>query len=747
MRIMVIDDNPAIHHDFIKVLSTSSTPKEMKAIEQQLFDDIEDPTLTDNPDEQISLPELIIDTASQGKEAVKKIKNALKGNKHYALAFVDIRMPPGWDGIETIKHMWKIDPDIQMVICTAYSDYTWEETVAQLGMGDNYLILKKPFDSVAVRQLAAALTQKWLLTKKVKKHTENLQEKVEEKTESLNKSLSLLRSTIESSADGIFVVDLKDNIIDYNNKFGEILSIPKSKFKSQKGKKIFDYLQEKLSDKSRFSRQRRYLEKNIDKSNRFIISTKTDQTFECYSQPHFLKDQIVGRVWSFRDITKQAQLEKQLEYQATHDALTGLPNRILLTDRIHQNIQTASRQDQKFAVLFFDLDRFKLINDSLSHEAGDNLLCLIAERLYKAIRREDTLTRLSGDEFVMVIPGFTDETHIINIANKLLKIFETPFKICNREINMSTSIGISLFPSDGKTFNSLLKCADMAMYRAKDKGGNQFQFYTPKLNQLNQKRFKLESELSQAIKKEQFLLYYQPQYDVYKKQLLSVEALLRWNHPKKGLLLPIDFIPTAEETGLIIPIGEWVARRACKQLNTWKKRGLENIRVAINVATQQLKQADFAEKIKEILEEYKIDPADIDIEITENVVITHTEIISMINQLKYLGLKIVLDDFGTGNSSLNYLHQIPIDRLKIDQSFVRNISTSRSDEVIIEAIIAMAKSFNFRVLAEGVENKNQISFLKKHQCNEVQGFYFSKPVTAAEFESLYNNALKRSKSY
>ncbi|QBR84211.1 EAL domain-containing protein [Legionella israelensis] len=733
LRIMIIDDNPAIHHDFIKVLTASSSERDLYDIERQLFDD-EDFSAFKNNKEEETFPDFIIDTASQGKEGLEKIKLNLKKKKHYALAFVDVRMPPGWDGIETIKRIWEVDPDIQIVICTAFSDYSWEETVAELGMGDNYLILKKPFDSVAVRQLACALTRKWILAKNERRHTEILQQTVQEKTESLYQSLSLLRSTIESSADGILVLDLNKKVIDYNSKFRNMWNIPKSMLKTKNGELIIDYMLDNMVDPHPYLKQMGCLEKKMDESDSQIIHFKNGKILESYSQPHQINGNIVGRVWSFRDITKQIHLEQKLEFQATHDTLTHLPNRVLLVDRIRQSIEFAKRHKKNFAVIFFDLDRFKLINDSLSHEAGDHLLCLIGKRLSDSIRKEDTIARLGGDEFVMIIPELDGEEKIINVANKILALFAKPFKIANREVTISPSIGISVFPSDGKTVNKLLKNADLAMYRAKERGGNQFQFYTPQLNQMNSKRFKLEAELHQAVKRNEFILFYQPQFNIDKQEMQSVEALIRWEHPEKGLLLPLDFIPIAEESGLIVLIGEWVIREVCRQLKEWRKKGLTPVRIAINVATQQLKQENFATTVKNILDEYQIDPQYIELEITENVVITHMEIIEMINRLKEIGVKIVLDDFGTGNSSLNYLKRIQIDRLKIDRSFIQNISTSRSDEAIIEAIIAMAKSFNFKVLAEGVECQKQMSFLKYQRCDEVQGFLFGKPSPASTIE-------------
>ena len=732
LRIMIIDDNPAIHQDFIKVLTSTTLNHEVSDLDKQLFDD--DVIESDDSELFSSLPKFIFDTAYQGKEGVDKIKDSLQKGLHYSLAFVDVQMPPGWDGIETIKHMWEVDPDIQVVICTAYSDYTWEETVKELGIGDNYLILKKPFDLVSVRQLACALTRKWALAQAAKKTTELLQSTIEQRTESLQQSLSLLRSTIESSADGILVVDLNRKVIDFNSKFQQIWSIPQSVMDTKNGELVGDYMLNQVFKANKYIAQINHLEKATEDVSRNTVHLKNGKVIECYSQPHRLKNKIIGRVWSFRDFTERANLERKLEYQASHDMLTGLPNRSLLTDRIQHLIEYSQRNSKNFAVLFFDLDRFKLINDSLSHEAGDNLLKLVATRWEHLLRKEDTIARIGGDEFVMIVRDCFNDESVITVVDKIIHSLNEPFRLGKRDVMITTSIGISMYPKDGTNVNTLLKSADLAMYLAKERGGNQFQFYNEQLNEHADKTLKLEIELRQALMNNEFRVFYQPQFDMEKRSLLSAEALIRWQHPQKGLLLPMDFIPTAEVSGLIIPIGEWVIDQVCKQIKCWHDKGLPWARIAVNVATQQLKQVNFDTVIKEILHKYQIDPQYLELEITENVIITNVDIYRMINKLKDIGVKIVLDDFGTGNSSLNYLKHLNIDRLKIDQSYVKNITSSRSDEVIIEAIIAMARSFNFKVLAEGVETPLQMNYLKQKNCDEVQGFLFSKPITAKSLE-------------
>lgn len=733
LNIMIIDDNPSIHQDFIKVLTSSNTLSELSYLDKQLFDDESSFMESCSPEIKCFLPKFIFNTACQGQEAIQKIQEDLRKGIHYALAFVDIRMPPGWDGIETIKHMWEIDPDIQVVICTAYSDYSWEYTVKKLGMGDNYLILKKPFDVVAVRQLACALTRKWILANDSKHHEKILQKTVKERTESLQQSLSLLRSTFESSADGILVIDLNNKLIDCNSKFISMWNIPESMLEVNDGSILLCYMLGQIIEPREYLADINRLKKNIDEISREIITFKNGKILECYTLPHRLNEKTIGRVWSFRDITEQANLEKQLRYQALHDPLTQLPNRALLIDRIQASIDYAKKHKKQFVLLYFDLDRFKLINDSLSHEVGDQLLSLVGHRWSTLIRKEDTLARIGGDEFVMVCHISKNEC-IESIASKILDSMRESFKIANRDIIITTAIGISIYPQDGKIPGDLLKNADLAMYQAKERGGNQYAFYASQLHEYSDQCFKLESDLHNAIKNKEFFLLYQPQFNIDKKELHSVEALIRWNHPERGLLLPMDFIPLAEESGLIIPIGEWIISEVCQQIKSWHKKGLPYIRVAINITNRQLQQPNFIYTIEKILKEHSVDPQYIEFEISENVVITHRDIVQALNQLKQLGILIALDDFGTGNSSINYLKQLHIDCLKIDQSFIQNISASRSDEVIIKAIISMARSFNFKVLAEGVENQKQLDFLKQQHCDKVQGYFFSEPLTSKGLE-------------
>lgn len=739
LRILIIDDNPSIHQDFIKILTTIDANSDFEALDSQLFGE--------KPANGITLPKFKIDTASQGQEGVEKIKQALEENYPYALAFVDIRMPPGWDGIETIKHIWELDPNIQIVICTAYSDYTWEETVENLGITDNLLILKKPFDSVTVRQLACALVKKWQLTQDLKRYTDFLERNVQQRTQSLQESLSLIRATIESSTDGILVTNLDGKIVDYNSQFIKMWEIPPAVINYKEMNVVLNHMSRFLQAPDEFIKKAQETTQKINDTDMDTIVLKDGRIFERYSQPHLLGENPVGRVWSFRDITKKYYLEQKLEYQATHDELTGLPNRVLFHDRIKQGIANSLRNKSKLGVLFLDLDRFKLINDSLSHGAGDELLKAVAKRLKALIRNEDTIARLGGDEFVAVIPNIKTNDDVFLIARKFIEAFKEPFKVSDRLLCISTSIGISVYPDDGQTVDELLRGADIAMYQAKEGGKNQFFFYTKAMNEEAMNRLDFEDELRNALKNQEFFLSFQAQQNSTTGQIMATEALIRWNHPTRGVLLPIDFIPQAEAAGLLVSMGEWVLKTACKQNKKWQDSGLPPVRVAVNVTAVQLKQPSFVETVKNALNEAGLNPQYLELEITESVIVSSVEVLHTVQAIRALGIKIALDDFGTGNSSLTYLRKASIDRLKIDRSIIENIAVNANDEIIIKSIIALARSMHLEVIAEGVETSKQLKFLQREDCRDIQGYFFSKPLTPIEFSRLLqeNGSLKSSK--
>jgi diguanylate cyclase (GGDEF)-like protein len=438
-----------------------------------------------------------------------------------------------------------------------------------------------------------------------------------------------------------------------------------------------------------------------------------------------------------RDITERKRYEERLEYQATHDGLTDLPNRNLLADRLYQALLNAHRYRRQVAVLFVDLDHFKFINDSLGHDMGDRLLKIVAERLTHCVRSNDTVARQGGDDFVIVLSGLEKAEDATMIAQKIQEAISGPINIDEHELEISCSIGISISPKDGEDGQALLKNADVAMYRAKERGRNNFQFFTAELNERAVERMTMEKHLRRALDRDEFLLHYQPQVDLTTGRIVGMEALLRWQSPELGLVSPGRFIPLAEETGLIVSIGEWALKTACARNRAWQDAGLPPLPMAANLSARQFQNVDLVGTVARILRETGLDPCFLELEITESLVMQDVESASaLLGELKGLGAQLSMDDFGTGYSSLSLLKRFPFDKLKIDISFVREITTDPDSAAIARTIIAMAHNLNLRVIAEGVETEGQLAYLRAHGCDEMQGFYFSRPVPAGDFEAL-----------
>ena len=437
------------------------------------------------------------------------------------------------------------------------------------------------------------------------------------------------------------------------------------------------------------------------------------------------------------DITEKKKTDDRLNYLAYYDHLTGLPNRGLYVDRLQQAMKAADRDDHMVAILFIDLDQFKTINDSLGHDAGDTLLKEAAQRLQSCVRASDTVARWGGDEFSLVLNDVKNIENVNVVAEKLIERFSKPFHIVNKKLFVTASIGIILYPLDDSSVDSLLKNADAAMYYAKETGRNNYQFYNYEMTMRLEERTGLQIELRQALGNDEFVLFYQPQVDINSHTVVGTEALIRWQHPEKGLIPPDEFISLAEETGLIVPIGEWVLREACKQNLLLQASGLPPVKISVNLSARQLMESNLVQKFVQILDQTGHPPALLDLEITESMLMSDMDRVSQtLKELSALGIAISIDDFGTGHSSLAYLKQFPISTLKIDRSFIRDIPEDKDDMSITIAIINMANALGIETIAEGVETREQLDFLKLHKCNLMQGYYFSKPVAFDEVEKL-----------
>lgn len=722
-RILLVDDNTEIHKDFCKVLSNTNHDS-LEEASAHLFG-----TSAPTP---FKAQEYNIDSAYQGQEALELVQQSILNNYPYALAFIDMRMPPGWDGVETIKRIWEIDPNIQMVICSAYSDHSWEEITQELGDSDNLLILKKPFEVIEISQLASSLTRKWELIN-------DLHTLVMDRTVELERLYSLTNATLESTHEGILAVNLNNDAVLYNNTFIKQWNISEDTLKSEKSEQILEQLAENVEDSILFSKILNDLTVHPKITTR-EWQLKNGSIFEIYTHPQYLDNQIAGIVYSFLDITARKELEKQLLHQATHDYLTGLPNRALLLDRIKQALAYAKRSNLQVGVLMIDLDAFKEINDSHGHKSGDLLLKCYADRLIGFLRENDTVARLGGDEFVVVVAAQDNDSNFHGFLTKLIELLSKPCIIEDQEITATATIGVSVYPQDGHDADALLKNADAALYYAKELGRNRFQMYMEEFNTKNLQRAELKKELCVALKRKELSLNYQPLVDLKSGEVIGVEALLRWNHPTLGSIPPVTFIPIAEESGFILEIGEWVLRSACAQAKIWhQSSAFPNIKISINISVKQFRHKNFVSLVHDILEETQLKPDCLELEITESIILEDivTAVQKMI-ELKTLGIRFAIDDFGTGYSSLSYLKHFPFDTVKIDKVFIENVATDSNSASIVEAIIGMTKRLGINVLAEGIEHLDQVNFLRKHHSNQVQGYYFSKPLNEMECTKLLN---------
>lgn len=458
---------------------------------------------------------------------------------------------------------------------------------------------------------------------------------------------------------------------------------------------------------------------------------------------HDRKGKVIGAVIVFRDVSAARARALQISHSAEHDFLTGLPNRMLLHDRIRQAIALAPRHMKQVAVLFLDLDGFKHINDSLGHAIGDKLLQSIAKRLVDCVRGSDTVSRQGGDEFVVLLAEVQQSGDVASTARRMLRAVAAPHIIDQHELHVTTSIGVSVFPDDGHDAETLIKNADTAMYQAKEKGRQSYQFFKPAMNIRAVERQSIEESLRRALERQELTLHYQPKIKLRTGAIAGAEALIRWAHPTRGPVPPGQFISVAEDCGLILPIGSWALREACRQARVWADSGLPAVTMAVNVSAMEFRNEHFLENLFSVLDETGLDPKSLELELTESVLMKRAEsATSILRTVRERGVQVAIDDFGTGYSSLSYLRKFPVDALKIDQSFIRQISTAGDDTAIVTAVIAMARSLKLRVVAEGVETLEELAFLRAHHCDEAQGYYFSRPLPAQEFAKLLETGIQ-----
>jgi diguanylate cyclase (GGDEF)-like protein len=619
-RVLVIDDNDAIHDDFRKILSPRIEPsRKLASAKAAIFGGAGEA----QPAAPSPATRFEVQSAYQGEEGLQKLQAALNANRPFAVAFVDMRMPPGWDGVQTIQRLWEVDPNLQVVICTAYSDHSWEEISQKLGLTDRLLILKKPFDPVEATQLATALSEKWMLRQAARLKLDQLEQMVQDRT-------------------------------------------------------------------------------------------------------------------------------RELSHVAMHDKLTGLPNRAMFHQELEQVVRKAQTDpDYRYAILFLDFDRFKTINDSLGHAAGDELLKGIAERLAASLRltywpntlaQRAMVARLGGDEFVAMIDGYQKPSDVTDFAANLVKLLSTPYHIVGRDVPSTVSIGVTTSELRYSSADEVLRDADTAMYHAKATGRARYVLFDRAMHETVARRLEMECELRSVVQRDELVLHLQPIVALDSGDIKGFEALVRWNHPKRGLIPPGDFIGCCEETGLILPIGYWVLRTACQALRRLQVRfpALRNdFTISVNISRKQLAAADLVQQIRQIIAEEQVPPQSLALEITESAVIGDMQAaVSVLQQIRALGVHLHIDDFGTGYSSLSCLHEFPLNGLKIDRRFILNVSERRDYAAVVHAIVNLARNLGMKLIAEGIESADQVALLQAMDCDLAQGFYFGRSVEISQAEAL-----------
>lgn len=702
-RILIIDDDTRIHEDFRKILSNKVELTEYDEIEARLFSDKTDYVATVSYE---------LESAYQGEEGYEKIKQALVDGRPYAMAFVDMRMPPGWDGLETIKHIWDVDKQIQLVICTAYSDYSWSEVLYHLGASDRLIILKKPFDMVEVQQIATALTTKWNLGCESMMRLQQIEESEEK-----------YRTVVNSVDDTILTLDKDGNILFVNHNPWKRLNIKDG------DNNYYDGIKEEYR-KNVIDTVNEVIQTGRQKSVEYASVGENDATVwsEGRISPYYKNNEVVAATLVASDISAR----KALDWQLRHDELTGLANRGYFSTRVDRCLKERI-PGNLFAVLFIDLDHFNLINDCFGHDLGDKVLIEVAKVLNGYIEEDEVLARLGGDEFAILKQLNDDKGSVSVFADAIFETLKKPMNISGFDIYPSVSIGIVVADNETDTANSLMRDADAALYHAKSSGRGRYEYFDESVRNNVIKRMNLGNELRRAIAADEFEVFYQPVVDVERKQVKSFEALLRWNHPTRGVVVPDEFIPVAEETGLIVPLTRKVLTIVCRQAKKWKGMGFGDVKLAVNISAREFNEQNLEKIIDDICQQEQCDVSQLEIELTESSIMDDVESsIQNMSVLSGMGLSISIDDFGTGYSSFSYIKQFAIDKLKIDRAFIKDTPGNEDDVAIVEAIIAMAKRLRIKVVAEGVETMEQVEFLLKAKCDYIQGYIMGVPMPEAE---------------
>ena len=679
----------------------------------------------DHTDMQNIMKEILEDEVKEfyqafdGKEGL-----ALYKEKKPDIIISDINMP-NMDGLDMAKEIKAIDKEQDILILSAFQDIVILKRAIDIGVD--------AFISKPVRDIDE-------LFDKLEKISMHLQNKKD--LENVLFKSSQQAQIIQQIHDSVISTDLNGIITSWNNGSTRLLGYSEEETKDKHISML--YPPEKLEQISKYIE---ILIQNGEYSSSVEIVNKSGETIDAELSLSLLKDDeglIKGVISYLKDITRRKKAEdalenqkNELDYQAHHDSLTGLPNRVYFHRKLQEGIDKSEINENKLALFFIDLDYFKEINDTLGHEVGDEVLKIVTSRLRESLRKDDIAARLGGDEFTVIMQSLEHGEDASLLAEKIIKALSAPMLIDGNKLQISCSIGISLYPDDANLEKDLLKYADIAMYRAKDEGRSNFQFYNSEMIELVLERIRLESNLRNALKNEDFVVHYQPQVDGRNSKIIGMEALVRCTHSKMGIVPPSSFIPLAESTGMIIELDRFVMRTAMTQLSKWYAEGLNPGVLAMNLSAKQLQEKDFISILEKMVVETKCKPEWLELEVTESQIIANPEeAVKMLNQISAMGIELAVDDFGTGYSSLSYLKELPINKLKIDQSFVKDLPENENDIVITKTIIGLAKSLNLRVIAEGVETKDQRDFLIENGCNSIQGHYYSDPKSADDMKNI-----------
>lgn len=697
----------------------------MSSNEQNILIVDDDPVVLKSLKDLLATRGIDANTAIGGREAIVCLDQ-----KEYDLVLLDLQMPYV-NGHDVMRHIKQQQMDLSIIIVSGETSFEAARDACSQGAYD---FLRKPYATDELMITVNNALKKKLLEKQNKLIQSQLHE-----------SERLHRYLVNTSPDIIYILDQDGHFSFINDRIETLLGYDS---KELIGKHYSILVHQKDLEVARYVFNERRVGDRASRNVELRLKCKDDSSprfFDASTLPIELssmgiyqnegdpkKKTYLGTYGVARDITERKLAEDTINFQAYHDLLTNLPNRALLRDRLSLAISQAKREDEMLAVMFLDLDRFKNINDSLGHVVGDELLQQVSTRLKSCVREGDTLARFGGDEFTLLLPKITrGKEDVSHIAEKINAVLKDPFVIDNNELYVSASIGISIYPRDGTNMDLLIKHADIAMYHVKDTGKNNYKFYSDDMTTPYFQNLSLDTGIHKALDNDEFHLMYQPQINLKTGEIVGVEALLRWDHPEHGMITPAEFIPFAEETGMIVEIGHWVLRNACAELRRWRDAGLPEIRMSINMSARQLAEKAIVKHISNTLKDYGIPGHCLEIEITENTIMSDMD--SVIQKLKALskkGVFIAIDDFGTGYSSLSYLHKLPIHTLKIDRAFIKEVNMKHTGNSIINTIVAMARGLNLNVIAEGVESQQQLEYLQEIECSEAQGFLFGKPLPA-----------------